>query len=897
LTTSRPGERRNADSGGNGSGRKLPSGADDSGRKLPSGADDSGRKLPSGADDSGRKLPSGLDDSGRKLPSGADDSGRKLPSGADDSGRKLPSGADDSGRKLPSGLDDSGRKLPSLTEVRAAVLRRPDLAGSALRDALAETYDHWIRQLFAQAVQSRGSQASGSWAGSSPGDVSGIALVAVGGYGRNEIAPFSDMDLVLVHDGRNSTVDRSAIAKIADAIWYPIWDSDIGLDHSVRTIDQALSVAKSDLKAMVGLLDTRHIAGDASLGSTLRERALLMWRAEAHSRMPALHESVRERWAVSGEAAFLLEPNLKECRGALRDWQVLRALSRAQLIVVGEAVLEAHNVLLDVRGELHRHVGRASDVLRQQDQGAVAAAAGYADADTLLHAVNDAARTIAHASDLAWRRVDRPAPARRMFGLLSRRQQATTRRPLADGVVEQDGEVVLALDADPWVDPGLMVRAARAAVVHDLPLAPFAVERLASESAPMPVPWPSAVLADFVGVLDGGAAGTAVLESLDQAGLLVRLIPEWEHVRSKAQHNPVHLFTVDRHLMETAAQASLLTRMVSRPDLLLLGALMHDIGKGFPGDHSVVGEPIAAGVARRIGLSADDIDVVAALTRHHLLLPDTATRRDSQDPVTMRIVTDVVGDSGEMLDLLHALTIADAAATGPAAWSDWKAGLVTTLVRRVRAAMAGGAPPRPLSLDARRVALAEAGAFTVDVDGQQVVVAALDSPGLLSRTSGVFALHSLDVRSASVATHSGMAVNSFTVAPRFGRLPDAAVLRTDLKRALDGTLPLAERLSAKERAYERADSRNPPPRVLWFDEATDATVLELRAADSIGLLHRVTASIEQCGLDIRSAMVATLGASVVDSFYVTGRDGKPIDADETRQLVSARVLEAVSAEH
>ena len=278
-----------------------------------------------------------------------------------------------------------------------------------------------------------------------------------------------------------------------------------------------------------------------------------------------------------------------------------------------------------------------------------------------------------------------------------------------------------------------------------------------------------------------------------------------------------------------------------------------------------------------MGYGPMEVATITALARHHLLLPDTATRRDLDDPMTVTTVADAVGGSSELLDLLHALTIADAAATGPLAWSDWKAGLITDLVQP----HAGGAAWATSCRSCRRWtserrALAEARELAVVIRGDEVVVAAPDRVGVLYRTAGVLALHSLDVRAASIRTHAGMAVNSFVVEPRFGRLPDPAVVRTDLAHALDGKLSLADRLRDKEKAYapHRTVERLPPT-VLWFDEAaTDATVVEFRGDDSIGLLCRVTAALERCGLDVRSARVSSLGGSVVDAFYVTTRDGK-----------------------
>jgi [protein-PII] uridylyltransferase len=380
-----------------------------------------------------------------------------------------------------------------------------------------------------------------------------------------------------------------------------------------------------------------------------------------------------------------------------------------------------------------------------------------------------------------------------------------------------------------------------------------------------------------VSLLGAGKSAVQVLESLDHAGLLERLIPQWSAVRSKAQHNPVHRFTVDRHLLETAAQSAKHTRVVPRPDLLLVGALLHDIGKGFAGDHSIVGAVHATEIATRMGFEPDDVDQITKIVRHHLLLPDTATRRDLDDPATIRIVTDAVAGSPDLLDTLHALTIADAAATGPAVWSDWKAGLVADLVRRAHLVIGGGQPAPLGPLDEERRELAAAGTLAVRIHDDRVVVAAPDSIGVLYRTAGVLALHSLDVRSASIHTVNGMAVNTFAVEPRFGTLPDPAVVRNDLARALDGALGLADRLRDKERAYARPGASPAPPSCTWFDdEATDATVLEIRATDSIGLLCRLTAALDRCQLDVRSARVSSMAGVVVDAFYVTTRDGRPV---------------------
>jgi [protein-PII] uridylyltransferase len=728
---------------------------------------------------------------------------------------------------------------------RDGLLARADVTGAELRRALTELYDAWLAGLLGD-----------------PGP--GVALVAVGALGRRDPAPGSDLDLVLVHDGSHD------VSALADQVWYPVWDTGIGLDHSVRTVQQAEAVAREDLKAALGLLDARWVAGDQDLAQQLVSATRAAWRGGASKRLPELRAFVEERAKQFGEVAFLLEPDLKEARGGLRDVHALQALAVAQVAdAPGEALRAAHDVLLDVRGELHRRTGRAGrrtvDRLLMQEQDGVAADLGYADADAMMGAVSGSARTIAYASDATWRRVSAAAPKRRMLGL--RGPAGPVRRPLADDVVEQDGEVVLARDARPEEDPVLVLRVAAAAARAGLPIAPITLERLAS-CPPLPEPWSTAARDELVSVLAAGGGAVMVFEELDQAGLLVQLLPEWETVRSKPQRNSYHRFTVDRHLVEAAAAAAGLTRRVARPDLLLLGALLHDIGKGYPGDHTVVGMEVVARMAPRLGLDEHDTGVLVAMVEHHLLLPDVATRRDLDDPATARSVADAVG-SLEVLELLHALTQADSTATGPAAWSGWKGQLVNELVRRAGALLEGRPAPAPALLTPEQEAVVARGEFALEADGETVLVVAPDRPGLLSLAAGVLALHRLDVRAASAFARGATAVTLYRVTPRFGALPDWTVVREDLRHAIDGTLPLEERLLAREAAYSRPDRLVAPSEVRLVDDASEtATVLEVRAPDELGVLHRIAHVLETHGLDVRSAHVSTLGADVVDAFYV-----------------------------
>src|SRR5689334_2267168 len=720
------------------------------------------------------------------------------------------------------------------------------------------------------------------WLAELLGAEAGVALVAVGGYGRREMLPRSDLDVLLLHGGRDD------IAGIADRIWYPVWDSGAELDHAVRTVPQARRMARTDLKVALGLLSARHVAGDPDLTERLRAGALEDWRAAAPARLAELHEAHDERTRTSGELAFLLEPDLKEARGGLRDVHAIQAVAAAWVAPApGPKVRTAYEQILDARHALHEVTGRRLDRLVLEEQDEVARALGLLDGDVLLRMLAGAARTIAYAVDHAFRQADRLRQRR------PRSRRLAERRPLADGVVEQDGEVVLARAADPAGDPVLVLRAAAAAAQAGLPLAPRTLDRL-TECPPLPVPWPAPARDALLALLGAGPAAVGVWEALDTEGLVTALIPDWERVRNRPQRNPLHTYTVDRHLAEAAAHAAALTREVARPDLLLLATLLHEVGKGWPGDHSVTGEVVARDVSRRLGLPAPDVELVAAAVRLHLLLPMVATRRDLDDPVTVTQVAAAVG-SRVLLELLHALAIADGLATGPAAWNDWKATLVADLVRRVRAVLDGEPTPQPAPLRDDQLALAADGGPAATVNGSEVTVVAPDRPGLLWRAAGGLASHRLTVRSANATSVGSTAVSVFDVEPEFGDPPDATLVAADLRRMLQGRLDVENRLDRRARAVRPRAANIPAPKVNLVDDASEtATVVEVRAHDAPGLLWRVGRALGECGLDVRAARVETLGAEAVDVFYVTDGDGKPLDDGDLRRTIVHSVLAALS---
>ena len=767
-----------------------------------------------------------------------------------------------------------------------AVRNDAALHGFDLCHAYTAAVDAWLGALFDAAAGGR---------------TEGLALVAVGGYGRRELCPGSDLDIILLHRGGRR--DRTDVHKLAEKLWYPIWDRGQKLGHAVRTVKEAVALAGSDLNTATSQLDTRLLAGDPELAGELARRAGDQWRATATRWLAALKQSVEERHAKAGEVAFLLEPDLKEGRGGLRDVHALHwaELARRILFEGDDAALHAaHGVVLEVRIELQRRTGKSADRLLLQEQDGVAEALGDADAHALMSRLSAAARTIAWTSDDAWQRIG---------SLLKgpRGRVSSADRPLGPGLVLREGLVELTAGADPSHDPGLVLRAAAAAASNDTSLGRRSLDRLAGEApADLSSAWTDADRAALVALLAAGRAAIPVLEALDQLGLLVRLLPEWAAVRCRPQRNAYHRFTVDRHLCEAAAGAAARAGDVDRPDLLLVGTWLHDIGKGFTGvrgdDHTVAGEAVIAEIATRMGFPPPDVEVLVAMVRHHLLLPDVATRRDIDDPSTIESVAEQVGDR-RLLGLLHYLTVADSEATGPAAWSPWKAGLVDELVGRVDWRLSGNdthttrefpAPSHLAVLDRGRAERR----LIVDAHHWEATVVAPDRPGLFRHVAGVLALHGLDVLAARAwSSDDGWAVEHFHVEPAFGKDPNWPAVEADIVKALAGGVAFEARLADRARQYAGRTgvlAATPARTQVTVDTeaSATATVVEVRAPDRIGTLYRITRVLSDLGLDIRTAKVSSVGHEVVDAFYVVEADGSKV-TDEGRLATIEGALRVV----
>ncbi len=841
-----------------------------------------------------------------------------------------PAGAAPSSRPAPTEVPPAAARL---SEQWARLREDPTLQGRAWSLAATRAADTWLAALFASALGTGAGPGTGAEAGTGPAAAedpvassgtggggagrgllggwrarreagratpaatsgrqrTGVALLAVGSLGRGDVAPGSDLDLLLVHSGQDE------LGPLADRLWYPIWDDPMPLDHSVRTPAQVGQAAESDLRVALGLLEARLVAGDAELAAEVVRTGDRLWVKRATRWLPELLRAREDARVPHGDVAFLLEPELQEGRGGLRDLQALAVMAKVtpvvSAVVADPRLADAGNLLHSVRVELQRPTGKRSERLLLEDQDRVGEALGYGGREELARALAAAARTVGWLMDDASRRVLSWVAGPRGRG-------GSADRALGAGLVLRDGEVAVPAQYAVWSDPTLALRAATASAESGSPLARPTMERLAKE-APQPAqPWAPEVLRAFLKLLSTGHAGVPAVETLDQLGVWERYMPEWGAVRNRPQFNPYHRWTVDRHLLEAVAGAAGNALEVRRPDLLLLGALLHDIGKGAGGDHSEAGVRIARPLLRRLGLEDEDRRVLERVVLHHLLLPDLATRRDLDDPATAALVADAVGDV-TTLELLGALADADGGATGPAAWTAWKAGLVAELVQRAGAVLEGRpvptGPPFP-SPEQRR--LLEAGGTRVLPGHGDLVVVAADRPGLFSDLTGVLALHGIGVLEARAHSESGQVLDRFVLDLPEGAEPRWERITADVVAVAERRLNVTEALARRGTAVrERRAAALPAPAVhvsVDNDASTSATVVEVRAPDAPGLLHRVSAVLAGLRLDIVSARVSTLGNAAIDTFYVKAQGDKlpgPADVEQVRLALQA-ALEAAGA--
>jgi [protein-PII] uridylyltransferase len=747
----------------------------------------------------------------------------------------------------------------------------------------------------------------------------GTALAAVGGYGRGLLLPRSDVDMLLLHDGS----DPSGVAATIDQLLYPLWDGGFDVGHAVRTPTECLAACER-LDAAASMLDLRHLAGDGRLTDDAADRVLGWARADVDAFVRAIDDDASRRADRHGSTAHLLEPDLKDGSGGWRDLHSIWLIDRvAGEVVRGrerEALAAAEEFIARVRSALHLVTRRRGDDLVLDHQPEIATALGFVDEPGLL------------STDGMMRALFRHA---RLVGFVL---AAVIERALGDdeGTVEVDPTAAGVLEALAGVagqgrrPSGSLLDAIDAAEIHD------------------DVGWDARSLEAFFRLLEAGDAGVAGLEALDRLGLLERLLPGWSDVRCRPQRDPYHRFTVDSHLTGTLREMGAILAgegaegdpvqrealaLVGDPRGLLLGALLHDVGKVGVGTHVPVGVRVATSILDRIGVTDPTRALVLALVEHHLVLPDTATRRDLTDENLILDVAATVG-TADRLAALYLLAKADALATGPAAWTPWRQTLIRELVakvqhvlergdmgaelaerlatrtRELRGRLAGEpspdvdrfleAMPRAylLSVEPERAARHFAtiappvGALEVRaVDHQgvrpgtyELLVVARDRPGLLSWIAGSLALAGLSILTAQVfTTEDGVAADLFEVEGVWEpEVPERRwrEFRQTLRRAVDGSISLDRRVDEKRRWYP-APKAPAPLTVAVDDRASDfSTVIEVGGPDRLGLLYDITRTFADLGLDVHLAKVATYEGRVVDSFYVRAPGGGKVPAGD-----------------
>ena len=760
---------------------------------------------------------------------------------------------------------------------REELLADRSLVGTVFCRAYSRRVDEWLQALFHERL----------------GDRPGISLVALGGYGRGTLSPQSDLDVMLLHDGWR----EADLEEAAQALWFPVWDAKIALGHSVRTIPQSIELAETDLETATSLLSLRHLAGNAELSDDLVEESARRWRKNRRQWIPQIVADARARERTNGEVAYLLEPDLKAASGGLRDINAVQWIEAAGVDTLDQErrdLRAANDVLLAARVELHRGTLRKGDILLLEEQDSVAAALGVEDADVMMSQVAASARTVNWIADDVFNRSNNSL---RRFGFRAKKP-----RTVADHVVLAEGSVSIAPGAPVGNDQGLLLRLAVAAAEREARIDRDSLDLLVELGPPIRTPWPPEIRELFVRLLRTGHRAIPVVEALDHVGLFVRLFPEWEPTRSKVQRNQYHRFTVDRHLLEASSVASELTDSVDRPDLLVVGALLHDIGKGYPGDHTEVGVMLIDTIATNMGFDADDVDTLKRMCEHHLLLPDVATRRDIQDPGTIAVVAEQVRTPA-FLHLLAALTEADSIATGPSAWTRNKAHLTAELTRSTeRWLETGGKVEVESSFPGEdHLALLASTDHAVVGGGDTLQVVTGDRPGLFARVAGALALKNLSIIEAQIHVEGNKALEVFQVVD--GDDENAAIDWLDavalIEEILADDADLTPRFEARERSILRRAVQSPRPieevRVEFDnDVSAESTVIEVAGLDRVGLLYEVSSALAAAGLDIQQARVQTVGGDVVDSFYVQTLHGQKIIAAEDQSALRTKLLEILA---
>ena len=814
-----------------------------------------------------------------------------------------------------------------------------------------------------------------------------LAVLAVGGYGRGELAPHSDIDLLFLCPYKRTPFSE----QLAEFLLYKLWDLGLKVGQATRSVLESIKLARTDVTVRTGLLEARYLWGSRSLATQLERtfrREIISGNEDAFVAAKLAERDRRHQ--RMGDSRFLLEPNVKEGKGGLRDLQTLMWLGRfvygavepPDLVKHGvfargalNSFLRARRFLWTVRCHLHYLAGRPEERLTFDLQPEIARRMGYRDHSRLRAVERFMKRHYLVARDIG-------ALTRVVLAALEERQANRPRLALPRLRLgrRQVNEFVIAGGRVGLADPRLLERKplkmlelfhlaqARELDVHPLAFAAVAQNLRRIDAGLREDPEANRM---FLEMLCSRHEPAITLARLGEVGLLGRFIPDFGRVVAQMQHNLYHVYTVDEHTIRAIAvltqiergelaqelplATELMPKSLSRRELFV-AVLLHDLGKGRPGNHSATGEAIALRLCPRFGLSEASTETVAWLVRHHLVMSGFAFKRDPEDPQTIADFLGIV-QSPERLKLLLTLTVADIRAVGPGVWNGWKGQLLRELYHEAAAAMAsddpqgrraqriGGAKhrletalseppagPWPAdevaayvarhdprywlgftadehirhaaiirAADARQPALAVDFRFDEFRARSEVLLYAADHPGLFMKVAGALALSGVSIVDAHIfTTADGMALDvlGFQEAGTREAVSDPARLeriRRNIEKALAGEINLEEALKGRRSLPRRADVFQVEPRVLVNNTASHThSVIEVNGRDRPGLLFDLATTLKDQGLVIHSAHISTYGERVVDVFYVKDVFGLKITQKSRLQRAHRRLAEALA---
>jgi [protein-PII] uridylyltransferase len=830
------------------------------------------------------------------------------------------------------------------------------LQGHELQKAHAELADNFIIEQFLSSTVACNSRGR-------------IAVIALGGYGREELYPFSDIDLLLLHDPGAA----KDMKTVAESILYPLWDGGFEVGHSVRGVKDTIGFAKEDFFFKVALLDARLIAGSESLFKDLLDRYQKKIITGKREQFVATMEQFRaERRAKYGSHSFLLEPHIKEGKGGMRDIQAMlwvskavfglsgiEAMSDAGMLTSAERIrfMESWDMLAMIRNRLHYISRHRNDQLIFEYQEDMAEVFSYKDSEgqlaveQFMRLVYGHLQTIAVVTDIFFEHVGE---------VLRRKGKVGKEEVLEQGIIQRWGSICFAGTRKIREHPYLLMRIFFHAGRLGLPIHHRSRQLISENLDLVDGRFRSSkrISTSFLAVLEGSGDPVTLLGWMLDTGFLSSYVPEFSKIESLVQHDLYHVYTVDRHQVQTVAEVHLIRKespelfaALASPQIMYLSALLHDIGKGRQDDHSRLGSVMVVQVGERLGLNSGDRELLSFLVRYHLFLPENGLRRDPEDRSFIMQAAELIGDANR-LSMLYILAVADSRATGPSAWSGWKASMLSGLFVQIRNCLsapvyevADSSPDdQDTALLIRQVVDCLAGLkVKIDVDklpedylrsftsrqishhlhlhsnqGERLKQQALlfaepehncwsllmlsrDRPGLLAKLCGVLSLHNLSVLGARVFTWpDNTVVDLLEVKPVADiefKEQNWQKLEEDLNLAISYRLDIGMRLYEKSKTFGMR-SQNQVQRlekkvVIDNNVSERFTVISVHGADNRGTLYRLTVALSDFGLNIHRARIATEVEQLIDVFYITVPGGEKLKNKEQQEKIQLSLLKIV----